>query len=141
MPTMMLSKMRTRNVPSPKVGSFIISRTIISLLLCHYPLRVVSSDVRSVQERYRSRDIQKRFLTAGFTGQSPEKEVFDTVLGKGRLGNVKWVSSLFPSPTPQLSSLAVRIMRRRPGKNYHVIRTASDDSCGGPWRPGNEASG
>lgn len=92
MPTMTLSKMRTRNVPSPKVGSFIISRTIISLLLCHYPLWVVSSDVRSVQERYRSRDIQKRFLTAGFTGQSPEKEVFDTVLGKGRLGNVKWVS-------------------------------------------------
>lgn len=94
MPTMMLSRMRTRNVPSPKVDSFIISRTIISLLLCHYvPLRVVYSDVRNVQERYRSKDIQKRFLTAGFTGQSPEKEVFDTVLGKGRLGNVKWVSN------------------------------------------------
>ena len=48
--------------------------------------------MRDVHNRYRSRDIQDRFLKAGFTGQSPEKEVFDTVLGKGRLGNVKWVS-------------------------------------------------
>ena len=65
---------------------------MISLLLCHYPLLVVSLDVRDVHDRYRSRDIQDRFLKAGFTGQSPEKDVFDTVLGKGRLGNVKWVS-------------------------------------------------
>ena len=58
-------------------------------------------------------------------------------------------SSLIPSPSPQLLSLAVRIMLRRPGENYHVMyatvyvthmpycslvpvnRTASDDSCGG----------
>ena len=65
---------------------------MITCLLCHYPLLLVSLDVRDVQNRYRSRDIQKRFLTAGFSGQSPEKEIFDTVLGKGRLGNVKWVS-------------------------------------------------
>ena len=51
--------------------------------------------MRDVHDRYRSRDIQDRFLKAGFTGQSPEKEVFDTVLGKGRLGNVKWVSVLY----------------------------------------------
>ena len=29
--------------------------------------------------------------------------------------------SLAPSPPPQLSSLAVRITRRRPGINYHVM--------------------
>ena len=58
---------------------------------------MVSLDVRDVHDRYRSGDIQDRFLKAGFTGQSPEKEVFDTVLGKRRLGNVKWVSTLFPN--------------------------------------------
>ena len=34
------------------------------------------------------------------------------------------IGSLVPSPSPQLSSLAVRITLR-------VIRTASDNSCGG----------
>ena len=29
--------------------------------------------------------------------------------------------SLVPRPSPQLSSLAVRITLRRPGKNYHVM--------------------
>ena len=31
------------------------------------------------------------------------------------------LSSLVPCPSPQLSSLAVRITRRRPGKIYHVM--------------------
>ena len=30
-------------------------------------------------------------------------------------------TSLVPSPPPQLSSLAVRITRRKPGENYHVM--------------------
>ena len=29
--------------------------------------------------------------------------------------------SLVPSPPPQLSSFAVRITQRRPGRNYHVM--------------------
>ena len=39
------------------------------------------------------------------------------------------LASLIPSPLPQLSSLAVRIMLRR--VRISIIHTASDDSCGG----------
>ena len=39
------------------------------------------------------------------------------------------LASLIPSPSPQLSSLAVRITLRR--VRVSVIRSASNDSCGG----------
>ena len=42
--------------------------------------------------------------------------------GKGCMWVVRMErGSLVPSPPPQLSSLAVRITRRRPGRNYHVM--------------------
>ena len=71
---------------------------------------MVSLDVRDVHDRYRSKDIQDRFLKAGFTGQSPEKDIFDTVLGKGRLGNVKWVSVLYTITSFFLVLLAIRVL-------------------------------
>ena len=41
--------------------------------------------------------------------------------GKYTTTLTQYVLSLVPSPSPQLSSLAVRITLRRPGENYHVM--------------------